>query len=287
MPQAFRRVLFLLLLLTSLTVHFSCRPFLAGGIYHEVKPGHTLYTIARAYNKSVSEIQEANNITGTTIYSGQELFIPRALRPRYVHPTIGRRIRIEERTSLEDLASRYNMDRDYLHQANEYPFWKRSVRREEVFIPGLTGTGTTVATTPPRQRTERTVRPPEPRLPFSIIWPVEGRITSTFQSRERPNHSGLDIAAPSGTPIKAAAAGTVVYSDNRISGYGNMVILKHEGDYFTVYSHNKRNAVQPGDTVRQGDIIGYVGMTGRATGPHLHFEIRHQDTPIDPQKYLP
>ncbi len=286
MRRGIKHFLCWLIILLCSGSFLSCRPFLAGGIYHEVKPGHTLFAIAQTYNTTVSDIQKANNLSGATIFPGQKLFIPRALRTRYVHPTIGGRVHIRQRTSLESLARRYNMSEDYLHRANRYPFWKGSVRNEDVFIPGLVS-ASAVPSTPSAPTPRRPSSATPSRLPFSLIWPVEGRITSTFQSRDRPDHSGMDIAAPQGTPIKAAAPGKIVYSDNRISGYGNMVIIRHESGYFTVYAHNQRNTVKPGQEVRQGQVIGYVGMTGRATGPHLHFELRHEDTPLDPQDYLP
>ncbi len=284
MQRVLKQVLSLLFLFLSVFLFLTCRPFIAGGIEHEVKPGHTLVSIARVYPSTVEDIKRANNLSNSTIYPGQKLFIPNALRKRYVQPPLGARVHIRERTSLKELARRYNMSEDFLHQANQYPFWKSSVRNEEVFIPGLVKPeGTEVLASSP----STPVGSPPSSLPFSLIWPVEGRITSRFQSDSRPDHSGLDIAAPRGTPIKAAADGRVVYSDNRISGYGNMVILEHKEGFFTVYSHNQRNAVRPGQQVQQGETIGYIGMTGRATGPHLHFEIRHHDTPLDPEKHLP
>lgn len=119
-------------------------------------------------------------------------------------------------------------------------------------------------------------------------WPVDGgEISSRFGKRGRRMHKGLDIAAPPGTPVLAAAAGTVVYSDDQQRGYGNLVILSHADGYVTVYAHNRRNLVDDGDTVRQGSRIAEVGSTGRSTGPHLHFEIRRKKKAVDPLTYLP
>lgn len=100
-------------------------------------------------------------------------------------------------------------------------------------------------------------------------------------------HDGIDIAAPEGTPIHAAAAGEVVYADSRLAGYGKLIILRHRYNQFTAYAHNQRNLVHKGDRVKAGQVIARVGKTGRATAPHLHFEIRRGSTPVDPFSYLP
>lgn len=120
-----------------------------------------------------------------------------------------------------------------------------------------------------------------------FAWPVRGKITSRFGTRRHRMHDGIDIAAKRGTAVRAAAAGKVVYADHRIAGYGRLIIIRHAGDFFTAYAHNERNLVSRGDHVKQGEIIARVGETGRATGPHLHFEIRRGATPVNPLAYLP
>ncbi len=118
-------------------------------------------------------------------------------------------------------------------------------------------------------------------------WPLSnGNISSYFGKRRRDYHDGLDISAPRGTPIHAAKEGVVIYAARRIKGYGNMVVLKH-GNMATVYAHNSKNLVKKGDKVKQGEVIGFVGATGKATGPHVHFEIRQGQIPVDPLYYLP
>ncbi len=120
-----------------------------------------------------------------------------------------------------------------------------------------------------------------------FIWPVRGKIFSLFEQTKERRHDGIDISAPEGTPIKASAGGRVIYSGSGIRDYGNIVIIKHADNYFTVYAHNSENNVLEGDIVKQGQIIGKVGSTGKASGPHLHFEIRKGKTPVDPLKLLP
>lgn len=120
-----------------------------------------------------------------------------------------------------------------------------------------------------------------------FIWPVQGKVFSRFEQTRARRHDGIDISATEGTPIKAAAGGRVIYSGSGIRDYGNIIIIKHENNFFTVYAHNSENHVLEGDIVKQGQIIGKVGSTGKASGPHLHFEIRKGKTPVDPLKLLP
>ncbi|HEY2542729.1 MAG TPA: M23 family metallopeptidase, partial [Gaiellaceae bacterium] len=99
-------------------------------------------------------------------------------------------------------------------------------------------------------------------------------------------HPGIDIGIPEGTPIHAAASGTVIYCGWE-SGYGNLVVIDHHDGIATAYAHQSRIAVSCNQDVSQGDVIGYSGCTGFCTGPHLHFEVRVNGSPVDPLGYLP
>ena len=117
-----------------------------------------------------------------------------------------------------------------------------------------------------------------------LIWPVNGPVVSGFGMRWGRIHTGIDIAVPYGTPIHAAASGTVIYS-GWMGGYGNFVIIDHGGGMATGYAHQSSIAVG-GGSVSQGQVIGYVGCTGHCFGPHLHFEVRINGSPVDPMGYL-
>jgi murein DD-endopeptidase MepM/ murein hydrolase activator NlpD len=123
------------------------------------------------------------------------------------------------------------------------------------------------------------------------MWPIEGRVASSFGEREDPIngegafHSGLDIDAPYGTPVRAAGDGRVSGASMG-AGYGREVVLNHGHDVETVYGHLSAVAVVPGQHVIRGQVIGYVGQSGRATGPHLHYEVRVHNVPVNPHKYL-
>jgi murein DD-endopeptidase MepM/ murein hydrolase activator NlpD len=121
---------------------------------------------------------------------------------------------------------------------------------------------------------------------LDFIWPVEGKISNPFEGAENRRHQGIDISSAMGTPIKASNAGKVIYSNNGIKGYGNLIILRHSEEYVTVYAHNQVNLVEEGAWAEKGQIIGKVGQTGKATGPHLHFEIRKNNKALDPLLFL-
>ena len=119
-----------------------------------------------------------------------------------------------------------------------------------------------------------------------LIWPCGGRVTSEYGYRWGRLHAGIDIGAPTGTPIRAAKSGVVIKSGS-MSGYGNTVVIDHGGGFTTLYAHQSRIVARSGQSVRQGELIGYVGSTGQSTGPHLHFETRVNGNPQNPRRYLP
>ncbi len=120
-----------------------------------------------------------------------------------------------------------------------------------------------------------------------LMWPVRGGVlTSRFGTRDGSNHHGIDIGARRGTPVRAAGGGTVKFSGWGPTGYGLMIIIKHPGNLTTVYAHNSRNLVKKGAEVKRGQMIARIGKTGRATGPHLHFEVRNDAHPKNPLLYL-
>jgi murein DD-endopeptidase MepM/ murein hydrolase activator NlpD len=126
----------------------------------------------------------------------------------------------------------------------------------------------------------------EPAPSSGFIWPVSGPITSPFGMRWGTLHPGVDIGVPSGTPVHAAASGTVIWC-GWMSGYGNLVMIDHHNGLVTLYGHNTSVAVSCNQEVSQGQVVSYSGCTGFCTGPHVHFEVRLHGAPVDPLGYLP
>lgn len=123
------------------------------------------------------------------------------------------------------------------------------------------------------------------------IWPVDGVLMSSYGERTDPfsgegaYHTGIDISAPFGTPAHVAADGVVVFAD-RSGGYGRLVIVDHGNGFETYYAHLSRFEVVPGQEIRQGELVGAVGASGRVTAPHLHYEVRLRKAPVNPYRYL-
>lgn len=122
---------------------------------------------------------------------------------------------------------------------------------------------------------------------LAFEWPVLGQLSSAYGARGSGEHDGIDLRAKEGTPIHAAEAGRVVYAGDELGDYGKVIVIKHMGRWATVYAHNRKNLADEGQFVEKGDVIAEVGETGNATGPHLHFEVRRNNAPRDPQSCLP
>jgi peptidoglycan hydrolase-like protein with peptidoglycan-binding domain len=151
----------------------------------------------------------------------------------------------------------------------------RALRRFQRFAglrpDGLAGAGTFAA-----------LRAPLPRLPISLAWPLRGPVGSGFGPRGSGFHAGVDVIAPTGAPVAAAASGRVVWAGYRGGGWGLLVTIAHGSGVRTMYAHLSRVAVRVGERVGAGARVGRVGATGDADGPHLHFEVRLRGAAVDP-----
>jgi murein DD-endopeptidase MepM/ murein hydrolase activator NlpD len=185
---------------------------------------------------------------------------------------------VKKGQTLWRISKTYGVDLETLQWVNDVEDVTDLRVGRVLFIPGAS---TTLEMAPVPGEDEK---PSSAKI--SLIWPVKGRNTSNFGPRGRRVHEGIDLAAPTGTPVLASASGRVAYSGNGMRGYGKVVVLKHTNDLSTVYAHNSSLLVRMGDSVAQGQTIAKVGATGRTTGPHLHFEIRRRGVPEDPRKFL-
>lgn len=194
--------------------------------------------------------------------------------------------------TLWSISRAYKVDLQTLRRANGLSKTHVLQVGQQLYIPGATQQRQVVSRCPcgsksphPDSNGAFPHAPPESEtIPFH--WPVQGAVTRQFQRSGAQRHDGLDISAPKGTVIRAVADGKVIFSDWGPGGYGRLVIMRHEAGLVTVYAHNERNLVRVGQEVKQGEAIATVGRSGRATGYHLHFEVRRKTVPVSPYKFL-
>jgi murein DD-endopeptidase MepM/ murein hydrolase activator NlpD len=138
-----------------------------------------------------------------------------------------------------------------------------------------------------QQQMVDTQQPAQEAGSLTFRWPVKGRVISGYGSKPGGlRNEGINIAVPEGTDVRAAEAGVVAYAGNELKGYGNLVLIRHEGGWVTAYAHNKDLFVKRGDTVKRGDVISKAGQTGSVSSPQVHFEVRKGATAMDPMRFL-
>lgn len=234
-------------------------------ITYTVQPGDTLSTIAARFGVSMDAVRWSNpqiEYNPDDIYPGQTLRIP---------PVEGVVVEVQPGDTVESLARRFNVSPEAItsYAANR-------------LAPPYTLEPGTLLIIPGGHKVVH-IAAPQPYPGYAYMWPVRGWVTQRFSAR----HRGWDIATVYAAYVYAARSGrvrTVRWDD---TGYGYMVIIDHGDGWNTLYAHLKGALVQPGQWVNQGDIIGRVGGTGRATGPHVHFEIRRGYVRYDPAQFLP
>jgi murein DD-endopeptidase MepM/ murein hydrolase activator NlpD len=254
---------------------------------YSVKNGDSLWQIATAYKLSID-----------TLYSANAMRNPDKLKPGMllrIPNQDGLIVKITKGQTIAGLAKKYDVSEKAIRMANHLEGNKNLVIGEEIFLPGASqsvsvyrgsaGSGGVTRNAPQVANNARDAASKR----FS--WPVSGRISSPFGWRTHPIkkarifHTGLDIRAPRNTPIRAAQSGQVVFA-GWMSGYGRSVIIRHDRVYTTLYAHAQTLKVKKGMYVKKGTVIAAVGSSGRATGPHVHFEVRRNGKPANPIRYL-
>jgi len=246
-------VLLISLISSLFLISFLVSPAIARkkGVYHVVIQGVTLYRISQTYKVPIAKLMEVNGLSSpSAIKVGSKIFIPGAKAVLHVEPYVP--LSAREKNDLE-----------------------RSLRPEEKPIPAEPSPGAGGQ------------RPPSLGKEPDLIWPIQGKVNSPFGPRGKNFHKGIDIASPSYQEVKAAMDGEVILARNSRSGYGNVVVLRHDSGFSSIYGHMNVIIAKEGEAVRQGQAIGGVGSTGKSTGPHLHFELRRQGRPLDPLPLLP
>jgi murein DD-endopeptidase MepM/ murein hydrolase activator NlpD len=233
------------------------------GVVHVVKKGETLWRIARAYGITPADLMETNGISDPrAVPAGMELFVPGATRVVEVPPAPGSPAPAEA-----DPAEAATPPRP---------------ARPPSAAPVLPA----VPPSPSPQPAAQAAAPSRPPGPGGLAWPVQGALTARFGVRDGERHDGIDLAAPDGTPVAAAADGVVLWTGTQ-AGYGRLVILRHPGGLLTIYAHLADVAVRDGAKVRRGDVIARVGKSGGTDAAQLHFEVREGTRPRNPLLYLP
>ncbi len=231
---------------------------------HFLKKNETIYRLGRNYYVSVESLMKLNQITNPRLISvGKKLYIP----PVDYSSGQLKRYRVKSGDTLDKLLSRFGLELWQFKRINPGLATNSLEEGTYLFLP--------------RNEANRLSRT---GMQISLIRPVWGRITSRFGRRWGRMHTGIDMAAPKGTPVRTAASGRVVFSGWN-GGYGWFVKIDH-GKYHTNYGHLSKIIVRNGSYVRVGDLIGLVGATGRAFGSHLHFELEINGKKIDPYFYL-
>jgi murein DD-endopeptidase MepM/ murein hydrolase activator NlpD len=243
-------------------------------ITHTVKRGDSLYILARRYEVSIEAIMDANDLTDEIIIIGRELTIPVGQ-----HMAAGGRnpssetlpeqvYQVRPGDSASVIARKFNTSVPALAEANRLVDPNRLRAGQKLVIPGWQGD--------------------MPRF----VWPVRGRISSPYGWRVHPVyknrqfHGGIDIVAPVGTSVRAAAAGKVIRS-GYMGAFGYGVVIDHGRGVTTWYGHNSRLSVKVGEKVKQGQVIARSGNSGITTGPHVDFRIKVDGDTVNPIKWLP
>ncbi len=242
---------------------------LPGGRVHTVRAGETGIAIARAYGVEWPRVVGTNRLAPPyTLEIGDRLLLPSRVQVAAM--------------SVEDRAKAFRIDVDDLITGAEPAALapaKASTKRPQIARPLQTAqAGAQVMQAP--------VPPVGPTPRFS--WPLDGRILSSFGAKPGGRfNDGVNLKTSAGTAVRAAADGVVAYAGDAVAGFGNLVLIKHEGGWVSAYGHNEAVLVARGDHVRQGDVIARAGATGAVDEPQLHFELRRGRAAVDPVKVLP
>ncbi len=235
---------------------------------HTVQQGETLWEIAKRYGTDVGSLTSINGLaSGHHISPGQKLT---------VITTPGLVYRVRSGDTLWDISQAYGVSAEEVSKANDLEVGILSIG-QTLILPGARA-----AVLP----TARVASVPSQSVD-GFTWPLNGQVTSGFGMRWGRMHEGVDIASPYGTHVVAAREGEVVFAGWNGGGYGNAVLLDHSQGITSLYAHLSKITVAKGERVLQGQVLGGVGSTGFAFGPHLHFEIRIDGVPQDPLLSLP
>lgn len=260
-------------------------------IEHEMKPGENFWTISKEYNTTSEEIEAANPDKNPTKVRDGEIVKINSPKP-YITIELVEELEVEEETPFETV---YETNEDMYKDVEEVKaegvngkakkkIKKTSVNGEEVSSEVLSEE--TLLEPVSKVVVKGTKERPSGVGTGKFQTPANGYISSRFGPRWGTIHRGLDIAAPTGTPIVASDSGKVTYAGYNNGGYGYMVKISHGNGFETLYAHASQLYVSIGDVVNAGDTIAAIGSTGNSTGPHLHFEVIKNGEKVNPENYI-
>lgn len=297
-----------------------------GGVFVVVEPHETTASLARRYGVSEQALRKANSLEqGKTLSVGQKILIPairnhtrtlewaqkgeggRASEGKHkeeLPPPPLLRPRVSSKHSEEALHTPERMESS-LFLTSAVPIPPQRSKKKNTPSAADVGGAQSSASSPAESLSNSSPLSAEESEGMkelsaqdsssiasienspSFRWPVRGRIISEFGNKQGgQRNDGINLSLPVGTQICAAEDGLVIYAGNELQGYGNLLLLRHEGGWVSAYAHNSKLLVQRGERVRRGDVIAQSGVTGAVTRPQLHFELRYQNRPVDPLKYL-
>jgi murein DD-endopeptidase MepM/ murein hydrolase activator NlpD len=249
---------------------------------HTVSKGETLSLIGKRYGLAVQELVKLNNLRNANFIREGQVLVLAAAEPAAWTAQAAVVHTLRRGETVWDLSRAYRVGTDNILAANGIADPTRLLPGQKLVIPGPVVASRSTA--PEREATA--VSRSAPRVVPDFIWPVTGRITSGFGPRWGRFHCGIDIAAGYGSPIVAAAAGTVTESGWR-GTYGYMLRIDHHNGWESLYAHASKLHVKNGAKVAGGQVIASIGQTGNATGPHLHLELIYQGQHQNPVRCLP
>lgn len=244
---------------------------------HKVGYDDTLVRVARMYDVSLSELVKINRLTSPyLIRSGQQLRIPSTTARIAEKEQEGRKLDALASSRIQDVQRLKTPGATARDMADVTRKWAEQTGSPPPLLPPQPA---------PARAVETTVAPLTP--PGKFIWPVQGKVISSYGPKQGGLYNdGINIAAPRGTPVLAAADGEVAYVGSDIGSYGNLVLIRHGGGMVTAYAHMSGVTVRKGERVRKGQSIGAVGTSGTVANAQLHFEVRQGAKTLDPRKHI-
>lgn len=258
------------------------RPAATKGGAYTVSSGETLYGVARKHNVSAAALRQANSLTDDNLKIGQTLRIPGGAAA----PAAKTVVAAAPKPDTLKTGSLQVPAKEKLAAKVEEPKKQVTAKADAAKVEPAAYTPPVKSKAIAAVEDESNEAAPSSTGIDRMRWPVKGRVVSGYGKGSGTSRDGIDIQVPTGTPVKAAENGVVIYAGDGLKDFGNTVLVRHENGLVTVYGHADKLNVKRGQKVKRGDEIATSGMSGSTQSPKLHFEVRKDSTPVDPSTYL-